>query len=78
MVPLALRLNMSNIIVFRTENQKELSAIKEELLGDLTKTQQEELLKTAWKDKHDFLMIDAFKPKNERYYRNFDRIEIPQ
>jgi len=78
MVPMALRLNMSQVIVFRTENQKELNTIKEELLGDLTKKEQDELLKTAWKEKHDFLYIDSFKPKKERYYRNFDRIEIPE
>lgn len=77
MVPMALRLNMSQVIVFRTENQKELSTIRDELLGDLTKKEQDELLKTAWNDKHDFLYIDSFKPKKERYYRNFDRIEIP-
>ena len=77
MVPMALRLNMSQVIVFRTENQKELNTIKEELLGDLTKKEQDELLKIAWKDKHDFLYIDSFKPKKERYYRNFDRIDIP-
>lgn len=77
MVPMALRLNMSNIIVFRSENQKELDTIKNELLGDLTKTQQNELLKLVWQDKHDFLFIDNFKPKKERYYRNFDLVEIP-
>tara|TARA_R100001509_G_scaffold163820_2_gene139353 strand:- start:1399 stop:1659 length:261 start_codon:yes stop_codon:yes gene_type:complete len=77
MVPMALRLNMSNVIVFRSENQRELDTIKNELLGDLTKTQQNELLQTAWKEPHDFLFIDNFKPKKERYYRNFDRIEIP-
>ncbi len=78
MVPMALRLNMSNIIVFRSENQRELESIKNELLGDLTKTQQNELLKLAWKEPHDFLFIDNFKPKKERYYRNFDHIEIPE
>lgn len=78
MIPLALRLNMSNIIVFRSENQRELKSIKEELMGDLTKEQQDELLKIAWKDAHDFLFIDNFKPKKERYYRNFDHIEIPE
>ncbi len=77
MVPMALRLNMSNIIVFRSENQRELDTIKNELLGDLTKNEQNELLKIAWQDKHDFLFIDNFKPKKERYYRNFDRIDIP-
>ena len=78
MVPMALRLNMSNIIVFRSENQRELESIKNELLGDLTKTQQNELLKLAWKEPHDFLFIDNFKPKKERYYRDFDHIEIPE
>ena len=78
MVPMALRLNMSNVIVFRSENQRELDTIKNELLGDLTKDQQNELLKTAWKEPYDFLFIDNFKPKKERYFRNFDKIEIPE
>ena len=78
MVPMALRLNMSNVIVFRSENQRELDTIKNELLGDLTKDQQNELLKTAWKEPYDFLFIDNFKPKKQRYFRNFDKIEIPE
>ena len=75
-LPLYLRCNMSQVILFRTENQSELNAIKDELMGDLTKKQQDQLLITAWNDPHDFLFIDAFKPKNERYYKNFDKIII--
>ena len=75
-VPLYLRCNCSQIIVFRTENQSELNAIKDELMGDLTKVQQNKLLETCWDGKYDFLYIDAFKPKNERYYKNFDKIII--
>ena len=41
-LPLYLRTNMSHIVCFATKNQKELSAIKDELLGDLNPKQQEE------------------------------------
>jgi hypothetical protein len=67
---------MSHIIVFRTENQKELSAIKEELMGDLDDKTANEVLKTAWNKKHGFLFIDATKPTKDRYYQNFNKIII--
>tara|TARA_R100001163_G_scaffold11166_1_gene10203 strand:- start:3597 stop:4397 length:801 start_codon:yes stop_codon:yes gene_type:complete len=75
-LPLMLRCNMSHIIVFRTENQKELNAIKEELMGDLDDKTANEVLKTAWNKKHGFLFIDATKPTKDRYYQNFNKILI--
>lgn len=77
-VPLYLRLNMSQVILFRTENATELKSIKDELLGDLSKTQQDELLKLCWEKPHDFLFIDAFKQKKDRYYKNFNKVVIPE
>ena len=75
-LPLMLRCNMSHVIVFRTENQKELNAIKCELMADLDDKTANEVLKTAWNKKHGFLFIDATKPTTDRYYQNFNKIVI--
>ena len=75
-LPLTYRVNASSIYVFRTENKRELDAIKEELMSDLSKEQQNEVLKIAWKDKYSFLLILNNKPTNERYYQRFNKIVI--
>lgn len=76
MLPLSLRCNMSHIILFKTTNTPELNAIKDELMADLNKDQQNEILDIAWSRPYGFLFIDVFAPKNKRYYSNFDLIEI--
>ena len=68
------RVNMSDIILFRTENSKELNAIKEELMSDLDKDLQTKVLKLAWKDKYSFLYIKNYLPTKDRYYVKFDKI----
>tara|TARA_R110001606_G_scaffold65658_1_gene151678 strand:- start:1093 stop:1857 length:765 start_codon:yes stop_codon:yes gene_type:complete len=73
-VPLYVRLNMSDVMIFRSENGSELKSIKDELLGDLNKDEQNTLLDTAWENPHDFLYIKTTKPKKDRYYKNFDKI----
>jgi hypothetical protein len=50
MLPLSLRSNMSHIIVFRTTNNAELRAIKDELMSDLNPQQQDEILELAWSE----------------------------
>ena len=70
------RTNMSDVILFRTENAKELRAIKEELMSDLSPAQQDEVLKIAWDQKYSFLLIKAYLPTADRYYRRFDKIVI--
>ena len=75
-LPLTYRVNASSIYVFRTENKRELDAIKDELMSDLSKEQQNEVLKIAWKDKYSFLLILNNKPTNERYYQRFNKIVI--
>lgn len=76
MLPLSLRCNMSHIIVFKTTNNAELKAIKDELMADLNPTEQDEILSLAWSEPYSFLFIDVFAPKHKRYYRKFDLIEI--
>ena len=70
------RNSMSSFIIFRTDNKKEENCIREELMGDLTKEQQTEVLKTAWNKKYSFLYIRMNKPTNEKYYQRFNRIII--
>ena len=76
LLPLSLRSNMSHIIVFRTTNNAELRAIKDELMSDLNPQQQDQILELAWSEPYSFLFIDIFAPKNRRYYKKFDLIEI--
>ena len=60
--------------MFKTESAKERDCIKSELMQDLSKSQQEELLKTAWKKKYNFLLIKAYLGTKDRYYINFDKV----
>ena len=73
-VDLILRTNMSDIFIFKTENQKELNAIKEELMADLSQEQQNELLKEAFKDKYSFLYIKGYEGTKDRYYIRFNKV----
>jgi len=74
MLQLSFRSNMSDIILFKTENRKELNAIKDELMSDLTPEEQNAVLKEVWSKKYGFLYIKANNPKKDRYYSKFDKI----
>ena len=65
---------MSDIFIFKTENQKELNAIKEEIMADLSSEQQDELLKEAFKDKYSFLYIKGYEGTKDRYYIRFNKV----
>ena len=71
-LPLRYRSNMSHIIIFPTSNHSELRAIKDELLGDLSKDEQDRVLEEAWREPYSFLFVDAFAPKGKRLYAKFD------
>jgi len=73
-LPLYLRANLSHLMVFQTKNRKELDALKDEVMGDLTKKEQDDVLDLAWKDRYGFLFIDLNKKKEDRYYQNFNKI----
>ena len=45
-------------------------------MADLNKEEVEELFKLAFKKKYNHLLILNKKPKNERYYSNFDLIKF--
>jgi len=75
-LPLTFRCNTSSIYLFRTDNKKELDCIKSELMSDLTKEQQNAVLKLAWNDRYSFLLIKNNKPTSERYFQRFNKIII--
>lgn len=75
-LPLTFRCNMNSFIIFRTDNKRELDNIKDELMGDLNKEQQNEVLKLAWNKKYSFLYVKMNKPTNEKYYQRFNKIII--
>jgi GTPase SAR1 family protein len=74
--PLRYRTAVSAYIIFPTTNNAELQAIKNELLGDLTKDQQDAVLDTCWAEPHSFLFVNTQAPKGKRLYCKFDRLEI--
>ena len=76
LLPCNLRKNMSHLILFKTENQKEIKSIISEVMADLEEKQAKEVMNIAWSDPHSFLFIDATKSTNDRYYKNFDKIKI--
>jgi hypothetical protein len=69
-----LRNNMSDIIIFKTSVKNELEAIKNDLMSDLDKELQDELLKKAFEKKYGFLYIKNYMPKKDRYYINFSKV----
>jgi hypothetical protein len=73
-LPLGLRKNMSHVVLFRTENSREKSCIKDELMADLSDAEATQVMSLAWNDKHSFLLILSEMPTKERYYKNFDLI----
>ena len=69
-----LRNNMSDIIIFKTSVKNELQSIKDDLMSDLEKDEQDALLKKAFEKKYGFLYIKNYMPKKDRYYVNFSKV----
>jgi GTPase SAR1 family protein len=76
LLPLEMRNAMSHVIIFRSQNSTEVNRLKEELMGDLNKDQQDELLELAWSQPYSFLMIAVNAPRSERYFVKFDKVVI--
>lgn len=74
LLDLSYRNNASVVFLWKTENNKEKKAIKEELMSDLDDKVAEELLRMVWKKKYNFLMIKVNEPTKDRYYINFDKV----
>ena len=76
MLPLMLRTALSHVVIFKSSNTQEKRAIQDELMDDLNKDQQEELLDTCWNRPYGFVFIDVNAPRSKRYHSNFDLIEL--
>jgi len=74
LLPLEFRNAQSDFILFKSSNSMEVNKIKDELLHDLNKVEQDELLDMAWSKPYGFLYIKINKPRDEKYYINFDKV----
>ena len=76
MLPLCLHTALNHVVIFKSTNTQECKAIQDELMADLDRDQQEEMLEHCWERPYGFAFIDVNAPKSRRYHRNFDTIEI--
>ena len=77
-LPLIFRINASSVYLLRSvlNNQKEKSCIIDELMCDLSKEEQDQVFKMAFKKKYSNLLILNKQPKKKRYYTNFNLIKF--
>jgi hypothetical protein len=73
-IPPALRANMTLMILFKTQSEKELKDLSESVNGEITPKQFLDMCEAAWKNSHDFLLIDLHPKPNHPsgFRRNFD------
>jgi tRNA U34 5-carboxymethylaminomethyl modifying GTPase MnmE/TrmE len=76
LLPLKFRKNMSNVVLFSSTNEKEIKNIKEELMSDLNKNDQNKILNQCWNQKYGFLFVNANAITAERYFDKFNQIVI--
>jgi hypothetical protein len=76
LLPLVLRTAVSHCDVFKSTNSQEKKAIKNELMSDLDNDTADEVLDLCWDRPHGFVFIDVNAQRGDRYYSNFDKIEI--
>ena len=76
LLPLEFRNSISDFVLFKSSNSMEINKIKDELLHDLDKDEQNELLNLAWSKPYNFLFIKINNPKKTKYYINFDLVEF--
>ena len=74
LLPLEFRSACDHVVLFKTSNAKERSAIKDELMQDLSSEEQDKILEEAWKEPHSFLFIKVNAPKDSKYYIRFDKV----
>ena len=78
-LPKALRNNLTLMFLFKTTSAKELQDIAESVDGEIGTQTFLDLCAAAWKDSHDFLLIDHHpKPSHPSgFRRNFDTFLVP-
>ena len=75
LLPLTLRNAISDLIIFRTNNNKEKYNIWEEFGQALDYSEFKKLLDYVWDEKFNFLYIKPNESVNKQFYKNFDLIE---
>lgn len=76
-LPYSVRCNISQLVMFRTNNSKEKRNIYEEYCNELKWESFLKLLEFCWDEKHSFLFLDINQPISKKYYKRFDLIVIP-
>jgi hypothetical protein len=73
-IPPALRANMTLMMLFKTSSAKELKDLSESVNGEITPERFLQMCQAAWRDPHDFLLIDLHPKPNHPsgFRRNFD------
>lgn len=74
LLELANRVAQSDIIIFKSSNNNEINRIKDELMCDLSKEEQNEVLNLSWSKPYDFLYIKMNESKNKKYFVKFNPI----
>ena len=67
LLPLEQRTACSHAILFKSANRQEIDRIREEIMFDLEFSQQDALLKEAWKEPYSFLFIAIDAPRDWKY-----------
>ena len=75
LLPLEQRTACSHAILFKSANRQEFDRIREDITFDLQFSQQDALLKEAWKEPYPFLFIAINAPRAQKYFIKFDRVE---
>jgi hypothetical protein len=78
-LPKALRNNLTLMLLFKTTSTKELADIAESVEGEISTEKFLAVCNSAWKNPHDFLLIDLHPKPNHpsMFRRNFETFLIP-
>jgi hypothetical protein len=76
LLPLQFRKACDHVILFKTENQKEINWIMSELMFDLEPEISKKILDHVWSKPYGFLLIKVGMPTDQKYYDKFDSIHI--
>ena len=76
LLPLSFRVACSDFALFKSTNKTEINRIGDEVCYDLSSDDYEELLKTVWAKKYDFMFLRPNENIDKKYYKNFDAIEF--
>ena len=69
------RNSCSHFVIYKCSNKVECDKIRDELMYDLTREEQDEVFELCWSEPYSFLFIDINKDKNNgKYYQKFNKI----